>query len=267
MSTPEDILLYLLVSPQRRSEATRYHLTPAHLAYRVGSGPHLFRTQLPTPLNGGVMVLDREGFDGTGKAEPFTQEVVQECAARGFQGVFCDFEGAPTSTLERIVAILSSSLSKRGWNFYVPQGYADHAPDARVVIPTALSGGSLRHYLQEAIDRYGAQRVVLGLQWSREDFILPARNGSGTSLSVAELEMVRQKRRPNVYFSEDLCAHYFTYMPTGESPHFVLFDDAVSMSRKLELARELGLREAFLPYPDPPEELSKLLEEKQKETP
>lgn len=262
MSTPEDVLLYLLVSPQQRSEATRYHLTPAHLAYRVGGGPHLFRTQLPTPLAGGIMVLDREGFQGDGKVEPFTQEVVRECTARGFQGVFCDFEGQPTSVLERITEALSAAIPKRGWSLYVPQSYAEHAPGAKVVIPTALSGGSLRHYLREAIDLYTHQRVVLGLQWSREDFTLPARNGSGTPLSADELSALRQKRRPSVFFSEDLCAHYFTYMPTGESPHFVLFDDADSMGKKLGLARELGVREAFLPCPDAPEELSRLLENK-----
>lgn len=262
MTTPNDIVLNLLISPQRRSEASRYCLTPAHLAYRVGGGPHLFRTQLPTPLNGGIMVLDREGFQGDGKVEPFIQEVVRECAARGFQGVFCDFEGTPTPTLERIIAMLSSAFQKREWSLYVPQGYADHAPNAKVVVPTALSGGSLRHYLREAMDHYGTQRVVLGLQWSREDFTLPARSGSGTPLSVAELNDIRQKRRPSVYFSDDLCAHYFTYMPTGESPHFVLFDDADSMSKKLDLARNLGIREAFLPYPDPPEELSRLLAER-----
>lgn len=266
MSVPENPVLRLLVPPPLRGEAARFRLTPAHLAYRVGGGPHLFRTQLPTPLAGGIMVLDRQGFDGQGKAEPFCQEVVRECSARNFQGVFCDFDAPAVPVLERAVTLLAPTFQQRGWNLYVPQSYAENKT-AKVVVPTALSGGSLRHHLREAIDSYGRERVVLGLQWSCEDFSLPAKNGSGVPLSADELTALKQKRRPNIYFSDDLCANYFTYMPTGERPHFVLFDDAASMGKKLALARELGIQEAFLPYPDPPEELSALLGSRKKETP
>lgn len=267
MPTPENPVLYLLTPPQHQMDAARYGLTPAHLAYRVGGGPHLYRSQLPAPLHGGVMVLDNRGFDGGGSAETFCQEVVRECAARGFQGVFCDFEGAPMPLLERAVALLAPTFRKRGWSLYVPQGYPVHSSDVKVVVPTALSGGSLRYHLREAVDTYGLERVALGLQWSCEDFSLPARSGSGTPLTAAELREVLKKRRPSVYFSDDLCAHYFTYMPTGEAPHFVLYDDAVSMGKKLQLAKEMGIREGFLPYPEEPKLLSELLGTGQKETP
>lgn len=259
--------LYLLVPPHLRREAEHYEVTPAHLAYRVGSGPHLFRTQLPTPLRGGIMVLEHRGFDGTGNAETFCQEIVRECAARSFQGVFFDLEGEPVPVLERAIALLTPTFQKRGWMLYIPPCYAPNTTAGKVVIPTALSGGSLRHHLRETIDTYGAERVVLGLQWSREDFLLPAKEGSGTPLSADELNALKQKRRPNIYFSDDLCANYFTYMPTGESPHFVLFDDAASMAKKIDLAREMGIQEAFLPYPDSQEELSVLLSGRKKETP
>lgn len=267
MSALEKPTLYLLVPPSLCGNATRFGLTPAHMAYRVGGGPHLFRTQLPTPLKGGVMVLEHQGFDGEGKAEALCQEIVRECAAHGFQGVFCDFDPPVLPVLERAAALLAPTFQKRGWSLYLPPFYAAKVPNCKVVVPTALSGGSLRHHLREAIDAYGAERVVLGLEWACEDFSLPAKEGSGTPLSMEELDRLRHKRRPNIYFSGDLCAHYFTYMPTGESPHFVLFDDAESMIKKLELAREIGIREAFLPCPQRLEELSKLLGAKQKETP
>lgn len=267
MPTPENPVLYLLTPPQRQMDAARYGLTPAHLAYRVGGGPHLYRSQLPAPLQGGVMVLDNRGFDGAGSAEGFCQEVVRECAARGFQGVFCDFEGAPMPLLERAVALLAPTFQRRGWSLYVPREYPVNAPGVKVVVSTAISGGSLRHHLREAVDTYGLERVVLGLQWSREDFTLPARTGSGVPLTAAELGEVLKKRRPSVYFSDDLCAHYFTYMPTGEAPHFILYDDAVSMAKKLQLAKEMGIQEGFLPYPEEPELLAELLGTRKKETP
>lgn len=267
MSPKERPTLYLLTPPQHQTRAAAYGLTLAHMAYRVGEGPHLFRTQLPAPLNGGIMVLDNQGFNGTGKAELFCQEIVRECAARNFQGVFCDFEEPAPPVLERVIALLAPTFQKRGWSLYASRRYAGHVPGAKVVVSTALSGGSLRHHLREAIDTYGLERVVLGLQWSCEDFTLPARNGSGTPLTYEELAELRKKRRPSVYFSDDLCAHYFTYMPTGGIPHFILFDDAVSMERKLLLAQEMGIREAFLPDPEEGEELSKLLGDTKKETP
>lgn len=267
MPTLEDPKLYLLTPPQRQGEAAQYGLTPAHLAYRIGRGPHLFRTQLPTPIQGGVMVLDDSGFDGEGGAEPFCGEVIRECTARKLTGAFFDLEGPPTATLTRALTLLVPSFAKRGWDLYVPCGHADDIPGVKVVVPSALSGGSLRHRLREVIDAFGLERVVLGLQWACEDFTLPAANGSGRRMSGEELAQLRTTRRPSVYFSGDLCAHYFTYMPTGGAPHFILFDDAISMAKKLELAREMGIREAFLPYPEDPEQLSALLCPGQKETP
>lgn len=267
MLTQENPVLYLLTSPQHQVDAARYGLTPAHLAYRVGNGPHLYRTQLPAPIQGGIMVLDNRGFDGAGNAEPFCQEVVRECTARGFQGVFCDFEGRPMPILERVVAMLAPTFQRRGWNLYVPQGYPVSVPEVKVVVSTALSGGSLCQLLQEAVDTFGAKRVALGLQWSCEDFTLPAHSGSGVPLTAAQLRELLEKRRPSVYFSNDLCAHYFTYMPTGGNPHFILYDDAVSMAKKLQLAKEMGIQEAFLPHPEDPETLLKLLSSTQKETP
>lgn len=267
MSMTEKPTLYLLVPPQLQAGLAGYGLTLAHAAYRVGQGPHLFRTQLPAPLTGGIMVLDHRDFDGVGKAEPFCQEVVRECALRSFQGAFFDFEGAPLPVLERAAALLAPTFQKRGWSLYLPPSYAAKVPGAKVVVSTALSGGSLRRYLREAIDAYGVERVVLGLEWSCEDFILPSRDGSGRPMTRGELKELQQKRRPNVYFSDDLCAHYFTYMPTGGSPHFILYDDAASMENKLRMAAEMGIREGFLPMPEDAEEMAKLLKKGQKETP
>lgn len=268
MSMTQRPTLYLLAPPNLQAGLAHYGLIPAHPAYRVGQGPHLFRTQLPAPLTGGVMVLDHRDFDGAGRAEPFCQEVVRECAARSFQGVFCDFEGEPIPVLERAAALLAPSFQKRGWSLYLPPSYAANIPGAKAVISTALSGGSLRRRLREAIDAYGIQRVVLGLEWSCEDFVLPARDGSGRPMTRPELKELLQKRRPNVYFSDDLCAQYFTYMPTGGSPHFILYDDAASMEKKLRMAAEMGICEGFLPLPEDEEELPKLLQSGQKkETP
>ena len=84
--------LLLAVPPTEMMAAQGFGLTLAHMAYRVGGGPHLFRANLPVPVRGGVMLIDDAGFDGRGDPAPFCQEVVRECAARGYTGVICDFD-------------------------------------------------------------------------------------------------------------------------------------------------------------------------------
>jgi hypothetical protein len=52
----------------------------------------------------------------------------------------------------------------------------------------------------------------------------------------------------------------------GEKGHFVLFDDAGSLRKKLSLARELGITTVFLPYEDTADLLEELLGEKKPKT-
>ena len=54
--------------------------------------------------------------------------------------------------------------------------------------------------------------------------------------------------RPTFY-SDALCARYFTLTRQGQT-HFVLFDDARTLRRKLDLARQLGIRDALVMLPE-----------------
>ena len=70
-----------------------------------------------------------------------------------------------------------------------------------------------------------------------------------------------EQRTPSVFFSDQLCAHYFTYMSRENGAHFVLFDDAGSIRKKLLLARNLGIRQAVLAYPQVDDLLEDILRE------
>lgn len=259
MGLPENFQLYLMTPPEQTYRASEHGLANAQMAYRVGNGPHLFRTQGTLTRSGGILVADHQGFNAQGNPEPFCQEVVRECAARDFKGVFFDFEGAALPVLKRALELLAPVFQKRGWTLYIPEAYAFSAPCVKVVIPTALSGGSLSQRLGQAAQEYGAQRVALGLEWVAEDFALPALNGSGEHLERETLDQLLAQRAPAVYFSDELCAHYFTYMHTGQSAHFVLYDNASSMAKKLHVAATLGIREGFLPIPPREEDLKDLI--------
>ncbi len=139
-----------------------------------------------------------------------------------------------------------------------------HMPPApkktKIIISSALSGGSLTLRLSEAAEKYGAERVTLGVERVAEDFFLPSPNGQGVPLSREALKKRMAERSPSVFFSKELCAHYFTYMSKESGAHFVLFDDAASIRHKLQIAGKLKIREAVLAYPQADDLLAQILE-------
>lgn len=242
--------IILTVTPDRLREIQSLPVTPAHMAYRLGKGPHLFRTGGPSAPRGGLMMMDSRQFDGLGSPAPFCQEVVRECAARGFSGILCDFEAGRLPPLEQIIHQLGENCARRGWQLYVPEQYGHCADHARVLISSALSGGSLHQRLTEAQERFGADRVALAVQRVAEDFYLPSPTGSGSPLTREQLRQRLEELHPSVFFSHELCARYFTYMSRESGAHFVLFDDGATLAKKLEVARGLGVPAAVLAWPE-----------------
>jgi len=238
---------YITLPPQHLPALQGWSATPAHLAYRMGHGPRLLRCDGSIPPKGGLMVVDDQGFDGFGPILPFCQELVRECQTRGFSGAFLDFEGR-LPPLEQLAARLDELFAQRGWTLFVPEAYGLCAPKALVLIPSALSGGSLEERLREAGERFGRDRLALALQRSAEDFSLPAPTGCGRPLSQQELESLCIRLRPSVFFSHELCARYFTYMTRENGAHFVLFDDPDTLRRKVEVARSLGIHTFLAPW-------------------
>ena len=253
--------MILAAAPGQAAAAGGWGLTLAHLAYRVGGGPHLFRANAPVAPRGGLLVMEADRFDGAGESEPFCNEVLRECAARKFTGVVCRFRGRAIPMLGEIAGKLGELCGGRGLSCYVTETYGAAAPGAKVLIPTALSGGSLQNRLEEAQGRFGPGRVALWVERSAEDFLLPSPGGAGAPLTAEELSRRRAEHSPSVFFSDELCAHYFTYM-AGEKGHFVLFDDAGSIRKKLHIAGRLGIQTAFLPYESTADLLPELLERK-----
>lgn len=182
------------------------------------------------------------------RIDTLCRTIVAECVKRGFQGVLADFETNPYSS-DRLsfLSRLSARLSARGMALYCPLSLP--AEGAALLVGTGLSGGSLRALLEETACRYGAERLALDLERVMMDFPLPCPSGCGTPLTHAELLALRQKHSASAYFSRELMANYFTY-PTENGTHFVLFDDTETLRQKVRLAQSLGIREAFIMYPE-----------------
>lgn len=230
----------LTLSPRQLPALRGWRATPALLAYRLGPGPHLLRAEGAVPPRGALMVVGDQGYDGLGQAGPLCQELLGECRSRGLAGAVLDFDRR-LPPLEAACARLDGLFARHALALYVPEGYAPAAPHGRVMIPSALSGGSLELRLEEAGERYGPERLALALELRREDFPLPSPSGGGRPLSREELEGMKRRLSPSVFFSRELCARYFTYMSRESGAHFVLFDDDQTLANKVEIARRVGI--------------------------
>ena len=240
---PQEIVL-VTVPPQHCRALSGRSVTPAHLAYRIGPDGRLLRAG-GNP-RGGRMVLSDCGFSGMPDPAPLLREILSECRVREFSGVILDFDRR-LPPLEQLAVRLESALRRHGLSLTVPEGYGHCAGESGVIIPAALSGGTLTQRLEDACRQFGRDRVVLGLEQTAEDFLLPSPTGCGTPLTQEELTALRERIRPSVFFSQELCARYFTYTEQGRG-HFVLFDDGDTLRRKADAARAAGISSFLLPW-------------------
>lgn len=232
------------LSPEELPQLRPYpRLSPALLAYRIGPGPRLLRCCPATQVRGGWLGVSLGEEPPSGNPAILCRQAVQECTARGASGLLADWDRFDRN-LFQLTRQLGNALRQAGLALAVPEAYGEVTDSARVLISSALSGGSLEARLSEACERYGTERVVLALERMREDFVLPSFSGQGTVLTGEQLHALRQRQRPAIYWSRELCARYFTYQAEGQV-HFVLFDDAVALSKKLELAGQLGITQAI----------------------
>lgn len=239
--------IYLAVTPAEAQEAARFRCSLAHVAYCIGPDSTLLRQNLLLQTRGGLLSVTDRDAPFIASPEQLAAAALRECGRRGYGGVLLDFEQPPAPDRLAFAQALAKRLAPRP--LYVPEGYAS-VPGAVSLVCTALSGGSFVQYLQEtAAARGGPGTLALDVQRLRMDFPLPARSGEGSPLSQQEFQALLDRESPAVFFSQDLCARYFTYTRDGET-HFVLFDDAETLQQKLRAGSAMGFSAAFLMYPE-----------------
>lgn len=239
---------FLALTPEHLSGTRTLHTVPAHVAYAIDAQGQLTRAAaLPPRLRGGVMVLSQRHAFAAENGSLTVRAVVRECASRRFSAVIADMETAPSEAQRPFLRALSAALAESGRRLYLPEEHA--VSGACVLIDTAVSGGTLRTCLTEAVRRYGAERCMLDCQRLMMDFPLPCPAGLGTPLTRETLERLHGSCGSASFFSAELGARYFTYRARGET-HLVLYDDAQTLRAKLRLGEELGIRRALFQYPE-----------------
>lgn len=240
--------IYLAVTPGEYQSAAKYSRLFAHVAYRIGPESQLLRQSLLLQTHGGLLTLGDRDAPPISAPEALCAGILRECARRSYTGVLLDFEARPAADRKVFAAMLAQQLRKTRRTLYVPESCA--VSGAVPLICTALSGGSFPQRLQEAARQFGgAEHLGLDVQRLRMDFTLPAKSGEGRPLSADEFRALVEKESPAVFFSQELCARYFTYMQDQET-HFVLFDDESTLRQKLKTGEAMGFSAAFFMWPE-----------------
>lgn len=205
------------------------------LAYRLEQG-RLVRQMLPARARGGMMgITAAKGPGDPGKA---AREILMECTRRGMGGVLWDLPDRPES--RETAARIAPLLAQRGLGQLVPLFLAESVPQARVLVPSGISGGSLRQLLETCGAKFGPRRCCLELTNTAARFSMPCSDPAGTALTREQLREALAGRES--WLCPQLCLRYCT-LPGHE---FLLFDDRETGARKLALAEELGFPSALI---------------------
>ena len=228
--------LILAVTPEQAKLVNNPDTTLAHIAYRLENGPTLTRLRQAQPGPGGLLYLGEDQISGNNYTYLF-QQLLRECSARHFQGVIADLPPG----LDGMIQQLDTLLPQNALTLYLPEHYHNTGKKARLLVSTALTGGSLRRHLQERSERYGAGRIVGVLQRVCAQVIPQGKSNQTTPISQEELLRLRQQHKPQIQWSAELCLRYFTCNEQGKL-RFVLFDDKETLQAKRRLCGELGIR-------------------------
>lgn len=237
----------LAAAPQDLPCLHPFRHTLALVAYAVDEGGELMRSDaLGAGMRGGLMGLmfHTRRFP---RPDGLCRAILQECRARNFEGVLADFEGERTAQSVFFFDTLGAQLAREGRRLFLPLSQA--VPSAQLLVGTAVSGGTLEQHLSACIERFGVRRLSLDCQRLLMDFALPCRRGEGKPLTLREIEQLRLRVGSPVFFSGELCCNYFSYCENGRA-HFVAFDTADTIRRKLALAEQLGISTAFFMLPE-----------------
>lgn len=216
---------------------------PVRTGYRVGADCRLLRLRTETDWFGGFLMVSGEPDFAQGDSDLLTRQLLTECRAHSAAGVVVNW--TVSARHPAFFPRLEEALSRDGLELWVPEAFAPDTKKARVLISSHLSGGTLAGRLKESVSRWG-DRTALAIECDPWLFPLPCPPGAERPLEDKQLRQLLAQR-PQVWFSESLCAQYVTCMLEG-TPHLALFDNEYSIRRKLMAAVQCGLSGALLAW-------------------
>lgn len=220
--------------------------------------------------------------------EALIEQIMAVIAEKGYQGLDVDFEYIPAAQREAyaafirrlrdrlapmglpvIVALAPKTYAGQPGLLYEAHDYALLGEAADFVLLMTYEWGytagppmavaplpNVRQVLDYAVTEIPRQKIYLGIPNYGYDWPLPFREGETRARSISNQEAVAMAVRYGAEIQYDQTAQspWFTYTAADGVSHVVWFEDARSMSAKLRLIDEYGLRGAgywnlMRPYP------------------
>lgn len=238
----QSLPLFLAHTPTAPPPALPRPFTCVPMAYQAAPDGQLLQAGQDALPKGCILMIGGTAPTSPAGVDWFCRQVLAECQRQQASGVLANWAETPAG--QRLAQRLAHTLGEPHLTFYVPEAFATAAPTAQILLSSQLSGGTLRGRLEDGLARYGG-RLILALECSPWDFVLPCPDGQGTALTLPELRERFAQHRCRAWFSEELCCQYATYLQE-ECLHLLLYDNAASIQAKLELAAELGLAGALV---------------------
>ncbi len=246
--------MQLIVAAQPEDlEDAQSLITPlAHIAYRVGSDGRLYRAEDASKISGGTMVIGSDLSEHY-FSDSLISDIIAECKTRKFSGILVNFEN------NELLQQLSKELKAANISLIVHEEWGYEYETATVLVSSAISGGTLKQRLSEAAETFGAERILLDIEPIFKDFLLPAPDGEGKSLSFDEFSELTDRYSSATFYSPELCCNYYTYFESGNT-HIVLYDTAGTVKKKLQLAESIKIERAIFIYRETKSILKRILE-------
>lgn len=219
-----------------------------NLCYGIGKNGELtIRNIIKYPSSSYMGIVTGGKTKYSGNAKLFAESVLYEVTKQGFLGVFADLEGILFGDL---IETLDAELYKANIPFFVPVSAEKYVKNAVITLPTDISGGSLDEVLTSFSEKYGANRIGINIVPVCADFSMPSLSNNGKDLTLDDINKLITVHNSSIFFSNELKCKYFTFMDENDCGHFVIFDDRLTIAKKLRYFNELGIRNIFMLYPD-----------------
>lgn len=232
------------VRPQELSLTKRQKGVELQLLYRLDGNLNLLQAGTSSAQafrKGQIMGIDCVSTVVQGDVEACCRQILGQCERHGYGGICCLFPFGGLNLLRNVVKSLELACKERFLSFYVSEDYGKDVERGKILVSTALSGGTLEGRFRGLMERFGASRIVMDIECMGEDFLLPAPKGCGDKLEYEEITQLMHRENASVFFSKELCARYFTYQNRENSLRFVLFDDQGTVREKIACARKWHL--------------------------
>ncbi len=239
----KDFKIYLSAPPELAAEAAEY--APVSLmAYEVARGLRLNRSPtVPSPRGERLMEVSCRRLTGFGPQAALAESILRQCLIYGFSGAVLDLP-RPTPALMALAELMSDRFRPRGLSLYLPEGYGGIPGNPTILVSAQSYCAPYIDRLRALAGRFGAGRLALRLDTRPADFLLPARRSLPSRLPSPVPGGVQPDR---VFYSECHEANYTSFLDRGRV-RLVMWDDANSVKRKLEIAENIGIHTAFLDF-------------------